>query len=147
MPLRVCKVKNLTGNMMIKPENKLPLLPPAVMVHGLMQAKRACAAGLPVTLLSAPDAARAWGCLWWLHLLEAAGHKGPAFLDCGASPGRAVEALTLGLRFIVLSPCAAWAEVETLARQSRAMLLPTAPKSLDLGQKQTEDRLTTWLGG
>ena len=133
--------------MCTKPENKPPILPPAVIVHGLTQAKQALMPRLPVTLLSAPNAAPAWGCLWWWHLLAAATHTGPALLDCGASPGRAVEALELGLRGIVLSPCAAWAEVAAIAAQRQAVLLPAPPAALNLGQKRNERQLVAWLGG
>lgn len=130
-----------------KPENNHPPLPPAIMVHGLAQAKYACAQGMPVTLLSAPGAAGAWGCLWWQRLLVEAGHTGPALLDCGAAPGRAVEALTLGLRGIVLSACPVWDEIADMAARRDALLLPTPPAALDLGQKRNERRLLVWLAG
>lgn len=130
-----------------EPENNQPALPPAIMVHGLEQAKRACAVGRPVTLLSAPGAALAWGCLWWHSLLVEVGHTGPALLDCGAAPGRAVEALTLGVRGIVLQFCPVWDEIAAMALLRHALLRPIAPDALDLGQKRNERRLVAWLGG
>lgn len=133
--------------MFIEPEIYEASLPPALIVHGLAQARQARALGLPVTLLSAPGAAGAWGCLWWQSLLAAAGHTGPALLDCGASPGRAVEALELGLGAIVLAQGPAWAEIKALAVRKRALLLPTPPLGLDLGEKHAQERLIAWLSG
>jgi hypothetical protein len=124
-----------------------PFLPPAVIVHGLSHAIRAVASALPVTLLSAPGAGAAWGCLWWQELLAATGHHGPALLDCAASPGRAAEALAIGLNGIVLTPGASWSEIAALAAQSSALLLPKPPTALDLGLKRNERRLIPWLGG
>ena len=135
------------ADMGTKRQNDQSPLPPAVMVHAQAQAQRVLEVGRPVTLLSSPAAAGAWGCLWWQKLLEAALHTGPAVLDCGASPGRAVEALELGLRGLVLAPCVVWAEVAALAAQKQAMLLPTPPEALDMGQKPTQTRLMAWLGG
>ncbi len=124
------------------------MTPPAMIVHNLAQAQLALAAGRPVTLLSAPNAAAYAGCLWWAALLAAAGHDGPALLDCGAAPGRALEALRLGLRGIVLAcPAPAFALVQELAAAQNAMLLATAPPALDLGTRGAELRLAAWLGG
>lgn len=131
--------------MHMETENYQHPLPPAIIIHGLAQAVRACAPRQPVTLLSAAGAASAWGCLWWQRLLEAAHYSGPALLDCAAAPGRAVEALELGLRGIVLAPCPAWREIAALAAQKGAVLLSVAPPALDLRQKQDEKRLMSWL--
>ena len=122
-------------------------LPPAVIIHGLPQARRALAPGRAVTLLSAPGAALAWGCLWWREVLRQSGHAGPALLDCAAAPGRAAEALALGLGGVVLAPCPAWGEVAALAAQTGALLLRAPPAALDLGLKGDERRLSAWLGG
>ncbi len=124
-----------------------PTLPPAIIVHGLAEATYALAPGRPVTLLSAHGAALAWGCLWWRELLAASGHGGPALLDCAAAPGRAAEALAIGLKGIVLAPGPSWGEIAALAAQSKAALLPAPPPFLDLGLKGSERRLISWLGG
>jgi len=118
------------------------------MVHSLGQARLALAAGRPVTLLSAPGAALYAGCLWWQSLLAQAGCEGLALLDCGAAPGRAVEALRLGLRGLVLT-CEepAFQAVSALAAAQGAMLLPAPPPSLDLGARGAERHLSAWLGG
>ena len=122
-------------------------LPPAVIVHGNGQAIQAAGFGRPVTLLSAPGAAIAWGCLWWCELLRASGHEGPALLDCAAAPGRAAEALAIGLKGIVLTPGPSWGEISVLAARGGALLLSTPPPFLDLGLKDSERRLKSWLGG
>lgn len=145
MPLRACKVKEVTLIMRMETENYQSPLPPAVIVHGLAQLACVCAARRPVTVLSAVGAASAWGCLWWQSLLAAANYTGPALLDCAMAPGRAVEALELGLRGIVLAPCPAWADIAALAAQKRAVLLAAAPPALDLRQKQDDRRLLAWL--
>jgi hypothetical protein len=119
---------------------------PAIIVHSLADAQAALAPGLPVTLLSAPGAARYAGCLWWSELLRAAGFTGEALLDCGDSPGRAVEALKLGLRGIVLT-CepAVFAAVAGIAVELGATLLPAAPTALDLAEKNAARRIWAWL--
>lgn len=117
------------------------------MVHGLAQAAQALALHRPVTLLSAPGAACAWGCLWWHSLLIEGGYTGPALLDCSTSPGRAVEALELGLKGVILAPCPVWPDLKALALHKQALLLPAAPVALDLGQKHAERQLNAWLGG
>lgn len=145
MPGRACKVKEQSPIMCYEVRNHLSALPPAVMIHGLAQLRAALAPQQPVTLLSAPGAASAWGCLWWQSLLAACAYAGPALLDCGQAPGRAIEALRLGIKGVVLAPNPAWADVSSLARQKQALLLSAPPVSLDLGQIQAERRLMAWL--
>jgi hypothetical protein len=48
------------------------IIHPAVIVHGLSDARAALRPGWPVTLLSAPGAALFAGCLWWRELVAAA---------------------------------------------------------------------------
>lgn len=122
-------------------------LPPAVIVHGARDIAQALAPNLPVTLLSAPGAVLYAGCLWWRALLARADYTGPSLLDCAVAPGRAVEALALGLPGLVLAPCPAWDEVAALAAQGGAMLLAHAPPALDLAQKGAQRRLKQWLAG
>ncbi len=116
-------------------------------MHGLGQARAALAVGRAVTLLSGPGAVLYMGCLWWQQLLVAAGHEGPALLDCGDAPGRALEALRLGLNGLVLS-CDAkrFAQVEVIAAAQGALLLAAAPAALDLAERGAERRLAAWLG-
>ncbi len=123
-------------------------LPPAVIVHSLADAQKALAPGRPVTLLSAPGAAQYAGCLWWRELLAAANFTGPALLDCADAPGRALEALHLGLRGVVLhAPAPAFAIVAELAAANGALVLPMAPPALDLRQNGATRRLESWLAG
>ncbi len=121
---------------------------PAVIVHSLEQARRALAPGRPVTLLSAPGAAVYAGCLWWQELLTQAAFNGVALLDCADAPGRALEALKLGLTGIVLRcPPAAFAVVAELAAAQNALLLAQAPPALDLAQPGAIRQLEAWLSG
>jgi hypothetical protein len=121
---------------------------PAVIVHGLKDARRALEPRLPVTLLSAPGAALYAGCLWWQKLLEQVEFKGTALLDCADAPGRALEALKLGLGGIVLNcPQASFAVVAEIAAAQGAFLLSQAPPALDLGQCGANRRLEAWLTG
>jgi len=120
-------------------------LPQAVIVHGLVDIRAALAPGRPVTLLSAPGAALYAGGLWWRELLAAAEYTGPALLDCGPAPGRAWEALKLGLRGVVLAPCPAWDQVAEYAAAQGALLLPAPPSALDFCSPGGARRLEAWL--
>jgi hypothetical protein len=122
------------------------LLPPAVIVHGLADARLALSLRRPVTLLSAPAAALFGGCLWWFSLLQAAETEYPALLDCADAPGRAVEALKLGLGGIVLD-CGPelFTQIAELAERQGALLLAAPPPALDLGARGTGRKLAGWL--
>ncbi len=124
-------------------------LPPAVMVHGLEQARAALAPGLPVTLLSGPGAGAYAGVGWWLALIaHAAGTATPPLhiLDCGEATGRALEALRAGQQRLVLSaPPTLFADIAARAASIGAIVLPAAPASLDLSRPGTVRRLTDWL--
>ncbi len=122
-------------------------LPPAVCTYGLDDACLTLAAARPVTLLSPPGAAVYWGVLWWQSLLTAAGNDGPALLDCATAPGRAAEALVLGLKGLVLAPCPGWDEIAALAASKGATLLKAAPPALDLRLPNAAKQLISWLGG
>jgi len=121
-------------------------LPPSVIVHCWPDLRDALAPGRPVTPLSAPGAARYAGCLWWAELLAAANFSGPAFLDCADAPGRAVEAIRLGLAGIILT-CepARYAIVQTIAAAAGARLLPEAPPALDMAARNARRNLAAWL--
>ncbi len=82
---------------------------PAVVVHGLADARRAMARGRPVTLLSAPGAGVYAGCLWWQALITQVRREYPDVpmidvLDCADASGQALAALRIGLTRLVLSP-------------------------------------------
>ena len=126
-------------------------LPPAVIIHGLPHALTALAPGRPVTLLSAPGAASYAGCAWWRAVVAAAlasypGAAAPDMLDCADAPGRALEALSLRCRLVVLHSCPAWADIAKRAESCGARLLAAAPPALDLGGRGEERRLAAWLG-
>jgi len=116
-------------------------------VHGLEDARAALAPGLPVTLLSAPGAASFGGCLWWRALMRAAGVDGVSLLDCADAPGRAAEALKLGLPGIVFTAQdSARAVIEAMAAASGAVVLEKAPPALDMAERGAVLRLLAWLG-
>jgi hypothetical protein len=123
-------------------------LPPAVMVYGLDDARAALAPGRPVLLLSAPGAALFGGCLWWRALMGAAGVTGLTLLDCGDAPGRALEALRLGLPGVVLTcEAASFGVVAAVAAETGALVLPAAPAALNLGVRGAARHLAAWLAG
>ncbi len=122
--------------------------PPAVVVHGLAQARLALAPGLGVTLLSGRGAALYAGCGWWRALVVASGTAGPDILDCADAPGRAMEALRTGCRLIVLDPAVPAAPlVASRAAAIGALVLPERPPALDLAESGALRRLDAWLAG
>ena len=123
------------------------MLPPAIIVHGLSDIRTALAPGRKVTLLSAPGAALYAGTAWWAELLRIANTKTPAFLDCAAAPGRAFEALALGVPGIILAPCPAWDQLAAHAAARGATLLAAAPPALDLSKPGAAQALESWLTG
>jgi len=128
----------------------LSALPPAVVVHGLPHALAALAPGRPVLLLSAPGAPSYAGCGWWRAVIAAAlarhpGANAPDMLDCADSPGRALEALSVGCRLVVLHPGLAWNDIAERAAAAGARLLPVAPPALDLARRGSGRRLAAWL--
>jgi hypothetical protein len=129
--------------------------PPAVTVHGLVQARAALAAAGPrgVLLLSARGAGGFAGPAWFLGVVAAANARTPhlAALDCADAPGTALAALRAGVRLVVLDgACPAFAAVRAAAAECGAQLLPDRPPSLDLATldlRRRDDlaRLAAWL--
>ncbi len=124
------------------------ILPKAVIIHSLIDARMALSHRRPVTLLSAAAAALYAGCAWWFSLVRAAQTDYPSLLDCADAPGRAVEALKMGLKGIVLQ-CEPelFAAVAELAQLHGAILLPVAPPALDLAERGAARKLASWLEG
>ena len=124
---------------------------PAVVVHGLADARIALSAGLPVTLLSAPGAALYAGCLWWRELVAAARHEYPDVpfddvLDCADATGRALAALRISQPAIILSPEApGFAAVTAIAAGLGTRVLTQRPPALDLAHPAAHRRLLAWL--
>jgi hypothetical protein len=124
---------------------------PAVIVHGLADAKAALAPGLPVTLLSAPGAALFAGCLWWRELAAAARAVYPdteasTILDCADASGMAMGALRCGVVRLVLWPDApGWHRVAAIADSQGGFVLRQAPPALDLATPNAIRRLGAWL--
>lgn len=127
-------------------------LPRAVVIHGLTDARAALRPGRPVTLLSGAGAASYAGCGWWRALvaraLAEAGRDAPDVLDCADAPGRAVEALRAGCRWVVLAgDVPAFADVADRAAVLGAAVLPARPAALDLAERGAVRRLEAWLAG
>ena len=121
--------------------------PPAVVVHGLDQARTALRPGLPVTLLSARGAALYAGCGWWRALVTAAA-AAEEILDCADAPGHAMAALRLGQRTLILdADCPAFAAVAAAASTLGAHVLAERPEALDLAEPAANRRLIAWLQG
>jgi hypothetical protein len=124
---------------------------PAVVVHGLPDARAALAAGHAVTLLSAPGAALFAGCGWWRALIDHARREYPAatlddILDCADASGLALGALRIGQRLIVLDPIApGWQAVAEVAASLGGMVLATRPPALDMADRNAARRLHDWL--
>jgi hypothetical protein len=124
---------------------------PAVIVHGLADARIALSAGLPVTLLSAPGAALYAGCLWWRELVAAARDEHPRavfddILDCADATGRALAALRIGQPAIVLAQEApGFGAVTAIAAGLGTRVLTHRPPALDLGHPAARRRLVDWL--
>ncbi len=127
------------------------VLPPAVIIHGLPHGQAALAPGRPATLLSAPGAPSYAGAAWWRALVAALRAEFPALdppdvLDCGDAPGRALEALSLGCRLVVLRPGPAVPDIAERAAAQGALLLAEPPAALDLNDRAALRRLDAWLG-
>jgi hypothetical protein len=125
-------------------------LPPAVIIHGVEHARTVLAAGLPVTLLSAPGAGAYAGVGWWHAMLAAA--KGSAaapcvdILDCGDAAGRALEALRAGQqRLILRADAGVFADIAERAAAQGATLLAYPPLALDLATRGSARHLPVWL--
>ncbi len=120
---------------------------PAVVVHGLAQARLAVAAGKPVCLISAPGAAMFGGCLWWREIVDAVRTETVRdILDCGDAPGHAMAALRIGQLCLVLAPaCPAFPAVRAAAAALGARVLDCRPVALDLGERGAARKLESWL--
>ena len=122
-------------------------LPPAVVVHGLAHARAALEPGLPVLLLSGPGAAGYAGAGWWRAMIDLAldGRHQPDALDCSDQAGRALEALSVGCRILVLLPCPALPAI--MERAAGALVLQVRPPALDLARPGAAWHLPAWLRG
>ena len=131
---------------------------PAVVIHSLADARLALAAvgrlgGCDAILLSAPAAGCFMGPAWWRALIDIAASEHPAIavadpLDCDAAAGRALEALRIGQRHLILSlSCPQHAAVRERAASVGATLEAERPAALDLGRPDAARLLEAWLAG
>jgi hypothetical protein len=125
--------------------------PPAVVVHGLDDAVLALRPGLPVTLLSGPGAALYAGEGWWRALVAAARKAVPGMefqdiLDCADAPGRAMAALRIGQKRLILAAASpAFPAVSAAAAALGGTVLGDRPPALDLSLPGATRRLDSWL--
>jgi hypothetical protein len=124
---------------------------PAVVIHGLADARTVLAFGRPVTLLSAIGAALYAGCGWWRALVEQARTEHPDIaiediLDCADAPGLALGALRIGQYRIVLDPAVpAWSSVAAIATSLGGEVLAARPPAIDIADRAAARRLHDWL--
>jgi hypothetical protein len=124
---------------------------PAVVVHGLADARTALAVGRPVTLLSGPGAALYAGCGWWRSLVAGARAEYGVIpiediLDCADASGLALGALRLGQHRLVLTPDApGWSSVAAIAASLGGEILTSRPPALDMAERGAARRLRDWL--
>jgi hypothetical protein len=126
---------------------------PAIVIHGLADARAALALGAPVTLLSAPGAVLFGGCAWWRALVgqvraEFAGIALDDILDCADACGLAVGALRIGQHAIVLDPAAPGRRsVVAIAASLGAEVLAHRPEAIDMSKPAEVRGLHDWLRG
>jgi hypothetical protein len=124
---------------------------PAVVIHGLADARVALAVGRPVTLLSGPGAALYAGCGWWRAVIQrVVSEYGSVpvqdILDCADASGLALGALRIGQRRLVLAPDApGWPAVASIAASLGGEILTSRPPALDLAERGATRRLHDWL--
>ncbi|HUB50242.1 MAG TPA: hypothetical protein VMB73_35165 [Acetobacteraceae bacterium] len=124
---------------------------PAVVVHGVADARLVLSAGLPVTLLSAPGAALYAGCGWWRALVDQARTEFPGvavtdILDCADGAGQALAALRIGQRFLVLwRTVPGWDAVAAIAAERGGAVLAHAPTAMDLAVRGAARQVHDWL--
>jgi hypothetical protein len=124
---------------------------PAVVIHGLRDARTVLAVGRPVTLLSSEGAALFAGCGWWRALIARARSENPGvafdeILDCADASGLALGAFRIGQRRIVLTAEASgWASVAAIAASLGGEVLTSRPPSLDMADRSAARRLHDWL--
>jgi hypothetical protein len=124
---------------------------PAVVIHGLPDARAVLGVGHPVTLLSASGAALYAGCGWWRALIARARAEHTDvplddILDCADAPGLALGAIRIGQRRIVLDPAApGWSSVVAIATVLGGEVLTSRPPSIDMADRTAVRRLHDWL--
>ncbi len=128
--------------------NRFAPAPPAVIVHDHRTIARALAPGLPVTLLSPRGFVLYAGAPWWRALLEQASFTGFSLLDCSDAAGRALEALRIGLRGVILSAeTVIFDQIAAIARETDADLWHAAPPAFDATANSDDAELRRWLIG
>jgi hypothetical protein len=124
---------------------------PAVVIHGLADARQALAFRQPVTLLSARGAAIFAGSGWWRALLKRLRDERTEagivdILDCADASGLALAALRTGQLSIVLdAEASGWSSVAAVAASLGSEVLTVRPPALDMSNPAEARRLQNWL--
>lgn len=124
---------------------------PAVVIHGLRDARAVLAMRRPVLLLSARGVALFAGCGWWRALADSTRMEFPYIpiediLDCADAPGLALGALRIGQRRIVLDPMVGgWSAVAAIAASLGGEVLSERPDALDMSTPGADRHLADWL--
>ncbi len=134
--------------------------PPVIIVihsldHGRRALAAAAAAGVPVRLRSAPNAAAYAGAAWFQEVVRAAMDEHPdaaveASLDCGDAAGLAMAALRQGIGLVRFTGRRAVRDkIAALAKAGGGGLDDEGGKSLDLGavaDRDMDTALEAWFG-
>ena len=132
--------------------------PRPIRIHGLAEARAACAAaaelGVPLVLVSAPAGAAHAGAQWFRNVVVRAMADFPsvavtAVLDCADRAGDAQGALAAGADTVLFTGPAAVAErLADIAAQRGAAVLTELPGALDLrGARNPVAACRDWLSG
>ncbi|MBP2310855.1 hypothetical protein [Azospirillum soli] len=132
--------------------------PRPIRIHGLTEARAACAAaaelGVPVLLVSAPAASAHAGALWFRDVVARAAAGFPnvavtAVLDCADRAGDAQGALSAGVTTVLFTGRAEVAErLADIARARGATLLTGLAPALELrGARDPDVVCREWLSG
>jgi hypothetical protein len=132
------------------------MIPRAVIIHSLEQARAALAAaearGVPVVLYSAEGAAGSSGIGWFTSVIEAARADHPravfeAVLDCGSNGALAVAAMRGGCRAVVIRGTPALRrKLAVIAAGMAARIDAGASGALDLRHgKDPHGAVIAWL--
>lgn len=138
------------------PRESSIMSPRPILIHGLAEARAACAAaselGVPVLLVSAPAGAAHAGALWFRNVVARAAQAFPnvtvtAVLDCGDRAGDAQGALSAGVESVLFTGRAEVAErLAEIARARGATVLTGLPPALDLrGARNPVAACRDWL--
>ena len=139
-----------------KPPNLRNKISRAVVIHGLVDARRACHIardlGVEIQLVSSTDAVSYIGPTWFFNITLRVKQEFPdvvinTVLDCGDAAGGALAALRAGIKSIHYAGNNNVAhKIEDIANQRGAELLKSTPRAFDPRRSANPDSaLRAWL--